>query len=230
MSNLPTRSTPTLDLLRLVTYFAHLPPETLAALASVAIERSYPQGSTIFWEGEPAAGLFVVGEGCVKICRHSAEGREHILHLLHRGETFNDVAALDGGANPATAIAHTSARVLLIPRPDLIRLTGQYPALAWALLESMARRARHLVAKVEDLAMRSVKARVARLLLEQAVQNDQAALPRLLTQEEMASQLGTVREMVGRALRSLADEGIIAFDRHQITILSVEQLAAQAEA
>jgi CRP-like cAMP-binding protein len=118
----------------------------------------------------------------------------------------------------------------MIPRPELMRLAGQHPELAWALIESMARRARYLVAKVEDLSMRSVKARVARLLLEQAAQHEQEALPRLLTQEEMANQLGTVREMVGRALRNLADEGVIAFDRHYITILDVERLTSAAAA
>jgi CRP/FNR family transcriptional regulator len=216
------------QLLHSVSYLSKLPAPTLAALAAIAIERHYPAGSTIFWEGEPVVGLFVIGEGYVKICRHSAEGREHILHLLHAGETFNDVAAMDGGVNPASAIAYTDATVWTIPRTDLMRVAEQHPVLAWALAESMARRARFLVQKVEDLSMRSVKARLARLLLEQAVQNEAEALPRMLTQEEMANQLGTVREMVGRALRSLADDGVIAFDRHRITILDAERLAYES--
>lgn len=218
------------DLLRLIAYFANLPQPTLDALAAIAIKRTYLAGATIFWEGEVATGLFVIEAGGVKICRHSAGGRESILHLLYAGETFNDVAAMDGGANPATAIAHTDAVILTIPRPGLIRVVDQHPQLAWALAESMARRARMLVAKVEDLSMRSVKGRLARLLLEQAVQSDTEAVPRLLTQEEMANQLGTVREMVGRALRSLADDDMIAFNRHCITILDAERLTCEATA
>jgi CRP-like cAMP-binding protein len=223
-------SAPSVELLQSVACFTNLFQSTLEALAAVAIQRTYPAGTTIFWEGEPATGLFVVGDGCVKICRHSSEGREHILHLLHRYETFNDVAAMDGGANPATAIAHTDAVVWAIPRSEIIRTTEHHPELAWALLESMARRARNLVTMVEDLSMRSVKARLARLLLEQAAHNDAEALPRLLTQEEMANQLGTVREMVGRALRSLADDCVIEFNRHYITILDAECLAYEATA
>lgn len=221
---------PALNLFRSVSYLAELPQATHEALAAVAIERAYRAGEVIFWQGDPAYGLYVIGEGCVKISRHSTDGREHILHLLQRGETFNDVAALDGGENPATATAHTDTVIWAIPRSDLMRTTERHPDLAWALLEDMARRARTLVTMVEDLAMRSVKGRLARLLLEQATKNDSEALPRLLTQEEMANQLGTVREVVGRALRSLANSGVIEFDRHRIVILDVDKLAEEAAA
>jgi CRP/FNR family transcriptional regulator len=227
MSKSSTTASP-VELLRTVPYFERLSPPALETLAAIAIARHYLAGTTIFCEGEPAVGMFVIGDGCVKICRHSVEGREHILLLLHRGDTFNDVAAMDGGDNPATAIAYTDAVVWTIPRPQLISVTEKYGELTWALLESMARRTRHLVAKVEDLSTRSVKGRLARLLLEQAESNDVEAIPRLLTQEEMANQLGTVREMVGRALRSLADDGILKFDRHHITILDVERLTDEA--
>ena len=221
-------SSPLTDRLRAVAYFTNLSQVTLEALASIAIVRTFRAGAAIFWEGEPATDLYVIAEGVVKICRHSVDGREYILHLLHPSDTFNDVAAMDGGANPATAIAYSDVVVLAIPRSELIRVTQQYPELAWALIESMARRARYLVAKVEDLSIRSVKGRLARLLLEQAYRNDAQALPRLLTQEEMANQLGTVREMVGRALRTLADDGMIEFDRHHINILDVDRLAHEA--
>lgn len=213
---------------RAVPYLAQVSLTTLDALIQAAVERTYEAAQPIFWEGEPVSGLFVIADGVVKISRHSLEGREHILHLLHKGDTFNDVAALDGGANPATATAYTAATVYAIPRDRLKRIVDQHPDLAWALIESIARRARHLVSMVEDLSMRSVKGRLARLLLEQAQANESGAVPRLLTQEEMASHLGTVREMVGRALRSLAAEGIIEFDRHRIVVLDAERLAEAA--
>lgn len=213
---------------RSVPYLAPLSPATLHALIGVAVERTYEAGRPIFWEGEPVSGLFVIADGIVKISRHSVDGREHILHLLRGGDTFNDVAALDGGANPATATAYTAATIYAIPRDRLKTIADQHSDLSWALIESMARRARHLVAMVEDLSMRSVKGRLARLLLEQAQANETGAVPRLLTQEEMASHLGTVREMVGRALRSLAAEGIIEFDRHRIMVLDEERLAEVA--
>lgn len=212
-----------------VPYLATLPVEIIRTLATIASCHRYPAGALIFTEGDPVAGLYMVEEGTVKICRHSKEGREQILNFFKQGDTFNDVAALDGGPNPATAIAFTDVTLWRIARLDLQQIAHRYPALAWALIESIARRTRHLVGLVQDLSLRSVKSRLAKLLLEQARADDPESVARLLTQEEMASRLGTVREVVGRALRSLVASGIIEFDRHQIVILDAERLAEEAE-
>lgn len=217
------------ELLRGIPYLRRLPEEVLDALAQVAVRREYPAGAMIFLEGDPVAGFFLVESGVVKISRIGPDGREHILLLVEAGGTFNEVAALDGGPNPATATAHTDVTLYCIVRSDLEHIALQHPRLAWALLESMTNRTRHLVAMVQDLSMRSVKGRLARLLLEQAEANRSEAVPRLLTQEEMAAHLGTVREMVGRAMRSLAADGIIEFDRHRIVILDEERLRAEVE-
>lgn len=220
---------PMVEILSRVPYLTGLDPAIFTALAQVANRRRLDAGNIISWEGDPCAGLFVVESGAVKILRMSKEGREQIVHIAHAGETFNDVAALDGGPNPATTIALSDVVVWCIPRPDLERLVHRYPPLAWALIASMARRTRQLLGLVEDLSLRSVKSRLARLLLKQAQANEGDRAPRLLTQEEMASRLGTVREMVGRSLRSLAADGIIQFDRHRIAILDAERLAEEAD-
>lgn len=199
--------------------------QTLASMASVY---HYNVGALIFNEGDPVSGLFLVEQGTVKICRFSKEGREQTLLFMQRGDTFNDVAALDGGPNPATAIAYTDVTLWRITRVDLRYVAERHPPLAWALIESIAHRTRHLVNLVHDLSLRNVKGRLARLLLEQ-VDPAQQEPPPMLTQEEMASRLGTVREMVGRALRSLSSAGIIQFDRHRIVILDPERLAEEAE-
>ncbi|RME47901.1 MAG: Crp/Fnr family transcriptional regulator [Chloroflexi bacterium] len=218
-----------LPLLRQVPYFRNQADEVLEALASVAIRLQFPPEAIIFTQDEPAGGLFVVEKGQVKITRISREGREHILHLIYPGDTFNDVAVLDGGPAPATAIARGDVVVWCIRRTDLQRLCERYPTLAWSLIESIAARARHLVRLAEDLATRNVRGRLAHLLLEEAKRFETDEVPRMLTQEEMAARLGTVREMVGRALRSLAGDGIIEFDRHRIVILDPERLQEEAE-
>lgn len=217
------------DLLRRVSYLEDQPRPVLEALAAVASPLNFDAGEMIFLQGDPGSGLYVVEAGEVKISRLSRDGREQILHIVRSGETFNDIAALDGGPNPATATARTACLVWLIRREALKRVVTQYPDLAWALIESAARRARYLLGLVEDLGMRSVRGRLARLLLAEARAYEAGAIPRLLTQEEMAARLGTVREVVGRALRSLAADGIIAFDRHRIVILDPERLAAEAD-
>ncbi|OIO88118.1 MAG: hypothetical protein AUK03_16865 [Anaerolineae bacterium CG2_30_64_16] len=225
-------STPDLALLRRVPYFTSLAGELLAALANVAVPRRFDRGQIIFLDGEPCAGLFIVARGQVKIFKVSLGGREQILHRVGPGGTFNDVAVLDGGPNPASAAATTEACLWVIARADIQRLAQAHPALAWALIESVARRTRHLVEMVEDLALRSVKARLAKLLLAEAARaSDQDEIDRsqMVTQAEMAARLGTVREMVGRALRELTDEKLITLDRHRIVISDRAGLEAVAE-
>lgn len=212
-----------------VPYLAHLPTEVLHALARESRKMEYAAGEMIFGEGEPTAGLFVVEAGLVKICRFSKDGREHILNHFHPGETFNDVSAIDGGPNPVTAIAVADAVLQCLSRASLQRLAVKHPELTWALLESIARRTRYLVSVVHDLAMRNVRGRLAHLLLEQAELYESGHGYHMMTQEEMANRLGTVREVLGRALRSLVADGIIALDRHRIIIVDREQLAREAE-
>jgi CRP/FNR family transcriptional regulator len=217
-----------LDLWQRVPYFQSLPRQIISELAAVATLHHYAAGEILFLECDPGAGLHLVVAGSVKVSRFSKEGREHILHIFNPGQTFNDVPVLDGGPNPATATALTKTDVWRIARPDLQALATRRPEVAWVLAESIARRARYLVDLVQDLSMRNVKGRLARLLLEQAGTNGNA-LARMLTQDEMASRLGTVREVVGRSLRSLTAAGIIEIDRHRIIILDPDRLADEAE-
>ena len=217
-----------IDLWHGVQYFRHLPRPVVGELAAAATPHYYRAGAIIFVEFEPCAGLFLVAAGSVKVSRFSKEGREHILKVFGRGDTFNDVAVLDGGANPATATALTDADLWRITRPALQAIVQRRPDLAWALIESIAHRTRYLVDLVQDLSMRNVKGRLARLLLDQLEQPD-ATPTRMLTQDEMASRLGTVREVVGRALRSLASAGIIEINRHNLVILDRDRLAEEAE-
>lgn len=207
---------------------AQVGDEPVAALAAVAQRQSYAQGQTIFMEREPVAGIFLIEDGVVKICRYALDGREHILTLLDSGETFNDVAALDGGPNPACAIAFSDVAVWRIDRADLQAIVTRYPRLAWALIENLAGRARHLLGVVQDLAARSVRGRLARLLLEQATTSEEGRTPIPLTQEEMAALLGTVREVVGRTLRGMAADGLIAVERQHIVIIDRAGLEAEA--
>jgi len=216
----------TVELLRSVPYFADLDEAALKAVAQVAIRRHYGKDEVIFLEGEPCAGLCIVEEGRIKIFKVSLDGREQVVKLLGPGEFFNEVAVLDGGPNPVSAMAALESTLRIIDRNTMLDLLSTYPALAQGIIENLAARARHLVSLVEDLSLRTVSARLAKLLLAEALGSDEA--PRRMTQQEMAAQLGTVREMVGRVLRGFEEEGLIRFDRHRILILDQEGLAHKA--
>lgn len=129
---------------------------------------------------------------------------------------------MDGGPNPASAEALTDAVIYVIARADFLRILERHPQASRAVLASFALRLRQMVELASDLSLRTVPQRLAKLLLEQAHIAGQ------LTQHEMAASLGTVREVVGRALRTLGDEGLIRIDGHRIVITDREGLQRRA--
>jgi CRP/FNR family cyclic AMP-dependent transcriptional regulator len=204
----------TVEDLRDIPLLAALDRPTLAATARRAQRCTYRPGQYILLEGEEAPGLFLVQRGRVRLSRTAPDGREQVLAMIGPGEHFNPVPIFDGGPNPAAARAMSPVVCLLIPRDDLLALIAHHPDLALAALRAMAGQLRELVGLVEDLAFRSVRARLARQLLVEA-----AGGTAELTQQELAERTGTVREIAGRALRRLAEEGMVRLERGRVIVL-----------
>jgi CRP/FNR family transcriptional regulator len=192
-------------------------------VAEGVVERRIPAGQIGFLEGEPCAGLYLVVSGQAKIYRLSPDGREQVLALLDPGDSCNEVPVVDGGLNPATFVTVKPSRVWIWTGDEMDRLRRVIPDLNEAIIRSLAARCRELVDKVHSLSFLSVTARLADFLLQQA--SEEAELDRKQwTQDEMAAHIGTVREMVGRALRNLERDGLVRFNRHRIEIVDREGL------
>jgi len=215
------------NLLSAVTYFADLDATTLTAIARVAVKKTYDAEQIVFSEGESSAGLCIVQKGWLKAIKLSPDGREHILNFLGPGEVFNAISVFATDSNPATVMALEQAVVWILPRDVMIQLLKDRPVLAHHIIQDFAARVLHLVTMVEDLSLRTVEARLARLLVEQAA-NETLPRQRWATQSEMAARLGTVPDVINRALRSLTQEGLINVERHQIQILDRERLEIKA--
>lgn len=214
-----------LDMLRQNPMFATLTLEDLASVAAVTRERRYARGGIIILAGQPGGALYFVRRGLVKVYKTSDEGKEQTLRLIGPGQTFNDVPALDGGPNPASAMAIESTVVYATSGEQLRRLIRERPGVAEATVRTLAAALRHLVTLVEDLSFRHVRARVAKILLEQAErESDGDQAPHRLTQQEIAAMAGTAREMVGRALKELETAGAIHSAHGHITVLNRERL------
>jgi CRP/FNR family cyclic AMP-dependent transcriptional regulator len=210
---------PVLTALRAQPYFKALDEGELARLARTLIERAYEKDEVVFLEGEPCQGLYIVREGSVKIYKLSPEGREQILSYVKPFDSFNEVAVFDGGPNPANVAAAEPTAVWIVPRAAIVDLIQKNPQVALAVIQNLGARLRHMVSLVEDLSLRQVSARLAKLLLETAASGERA-----LTQQEMAARLGTVREMIGRSLKQLEGRGLIRTERGRIVILDREGL------
>lgn len=210
--------------LRRLARFATLSDSVLGSIARVVIRRSYSAGETIIFEGDPCEAAYTVASGHVRAYRLSANGREQVLADLGPGQFFNTVPPFQpNGANHATVEAVTSARVFVIACGDFRTLVTENRQFALVVLQHFADRLADLTNLVEDLALRTVRGRLARFLLENA---DAGSVTRSWTQEEMGTRIGTVRDMVGRTLRGMADGGLIRLDRQRIVLLDRDRLEA----
>jgi CRP/FNR family transcriptional regulator, cyclic AMP receptor protein len=204
--------------------FESLPPATLSDLATALEERSYRPGQYIVFEDDPRHGLFVILEGRVRLARTAADGREQVLDIVGPGELFNLVPLVDVGPAPATARAMAPTRCFHLPAAALPRLLAAHSDLALLLLRDLAAQVRDLAVLLEDLAFRTVRARLARILLHEAADGTAA-----LTHQELAARAGTVREIVGRTLRQMADEGLVELARGHVLVLDVAGLQRLVE-
>ncbi len=203
-------------------YFKDLHPQSVAALAEEALRRTFAAGELIFLEGEPSAGLWIVERGRAKVYKLHVEGREHILHLPGPGDSFNDIPALDGGPNAASASALSPLTAWVIPPDSLAAALERDPAFALAVIAGLSERVRALVQQIEGLALYPVQARLARFLLSQS-ENPAVAGPGI-TRATIAAHLGTTPETVSRVLRALEEAGAIRFDRHRIVVVDLDLL------
>jgi CRP/FNR family transcriptional regulator len=213
-----------IEMLRKISYFSTLSPDELARIATVTVEHHYNRGDLILIEGETEGALYYVCSGLIKVFKASPEGKEQVLRLIGAGYTFNDVPALDGGPNPASAAAVEPASVYVIRRSGLRKLITTRPEVAEAVVLTLAKTLRHLVALVEDLSLRHVTARVAKILLAQEISAQQSQLVHRLTQKEIAALVGSTREVVGRALKELETAGAIEMRHGQAVVLNRERL------
>ncbi len=214
----------TSDLVASIPLFQELPLGARAALARVLQDRRYRPGQYLLHQDCAPEGLFVVCEGRVRLARIGPDGREQVLQMVGPGELFNAEPLFDGGPTPASARAMSPVRALLLPAAVLVALIGTHPFIALVLLRELSRRQRELVVLLEDLHFRSVRARLARVLLREA--GDGAAS---ITQQELAERAGTVREIVGRTLRDMQQEGLVRLLRGQVTVLDLDRLREVAE-
>jgi len=214
--------------LKTIPYFAGLSTAELEAIKQSVFEKSADRGELILLEEEPAEAVYFIVSGALKAFKTSAEGKEQVLCLLRPGDSFNDVPVFDGGPNPASVSAMGPVTLYGISKTDMEMLLREYPGIAINIIKALAGRVRHFVSLVEDLSFRHVIGRIAKLLLQYA--GDGASSGQRLTQQDMAAMVGTAREVVGRSLKTLEDEGAIRMDRHRIVITDKETLKDMVEA
>lgn len=217
-----------------VPLFSGLASAELDFLARSVIPKSYSAGQLIFGEGEPCLGLFVVASGNVRIFKTSPSGREQVLSIDGPGSSVAELPVFDGGSYPASASAVEEAVVLFVSKESFQELCLAHPQVALKVLRVVGSRLRRLVGIIEELSFTTVRHRLAAFLLRlakhagvQVGRSISFTLPD--SNQEIASQIGTVRELVSRNLNRLQAEGLIQIDGRTVTILKPAAIEAEIE-
>lgn len=216
-------------LLKRVPFFHELGEAEIAALAGHAVEKAYGKGEFLFNEGDECKGLFVVARGAVRILKCSASGREQSLDMQLPGTPVAELPLFDGGKYPAAAQCVDEAELLFISQRDFDSTLRQHPEIAMAVIRTLGIRLRKMVMLVEELSLKEVSQRLARRLVVLAEgkgrkTNAGVEIDLPFSQQEIAAQLGTVRELVSRTLGRFQAEELISVDGRHIVVLNLEEL------
>ena len=183
----------------------------------------------VFSEGEPCAGLFVVESGSVRIFKSSPGGREQVLSIEGPGASVAELPVFDGGNYPASVVAMEDSVLLFVSRQDFQSLCLTHPQVSLKVLKVVGARLRRLVGIIEELSFTTVRHRLSAYLLRLAQkegrkvpQGIEVTLP--ANNQELASQIGTVRELVSRNLSRLQAEGLITIDGRALIVRDLKAL------
>ena len=213
---------------------ANLSQPEVHSLSSRTARKLFSAGELIFSEGEPCSGLFIIARGKVRIFKTSMSGREQVLAMNGPGESIAELPVFDGGAFPASGIAVEDTEMAFISRRDFNAFCIEHPEVALKVLSVVGERLRRLVGIIEELSFTTIRHRLISALVKLA-QSEGKATPHGIefqlpaTHQELANQLGTVRELISRNLMRLQAEGLLEVDARQIVVKDMKALVALLE-
>jgi CRP/FNR family transcriptional regulator len=215
--------------------FSSLSQPELQQLAARTVRKLFSSGELLFSEGEPCNGLHIILRGRVRIFKTSMSGREQVLAIDEPGESVAELPVFDGGPFPASAMAIEDTEMAFISRRDFNAYCLEHPQVALKVLSVVGARLRRLVGIIEELSFTTIRQRLIAALLKLAQSEGKATargvefeLP--ATHQELANQLGTVRELISRNLMRLQAEGILEVDARHIVVKDIKALHAVLEA
>ena len=208
-----------------------LTPAELHQLAARTVRKRFRAGELLFSEGEPCHGLHIIARGKVRIFKTSLGGREQVLAINAPGESVAELPVFDGGNYPASAVATENAEIAFISRRDFQAYCMEHPAVALKVLATVGARLRRLVGIIEELSFTTIRQRLITALVRLAESEGKPTARGIEFQlpashQELANQLGTVRELISRNLMRLQAEGLLEVDARQIVVTDIKGLRA----
>jgi CRP-like cAMP-binding protein len=207
--------------------FRGLPAATIERIASLGRRRNYPRGAIIFSQADPGDALYGVVSGKVLISASAPDGREMFLNIMEPGDTFGEIAMLDGHRRTATANATAACDLVIITRNDFMDFLPREPKLVEHLLELLCQRIRWTSGLAEESALLSVPARLARRLLSLGTLHGRQTAEGIqlsVSQEEVARFMGVSRQVVNQYLQKWKARNWVTLGRGRVVIIDSQAL------
>ena len=205
-----------------------LPTELLGDFRSAGTTLLYRPRQVIFGEGTPAAALYIVCHGAVKLYHSDRFGRDHILEVAGPGALLGELSFDAGDVLSVSAEAITESQVSCLPRERLAAYIERHPETAIRFLAALSRELAVARRKAGDSALKDAQSRLAALLLQFARADGGVSTGRRLdlrfTRRELAEMIGVSTETAIRLLAALRRKGAIAANRREVVLADIERL------
>jgi CRP-like cAMP-binding protein len=223
------------QILRQTPLFTSLSDAEMAALAVHVTRQRFDRGELLFNEGDQCQGLYLVANGKIRIFKLSPSGREQILAVEGPGSSFAELPVFDGGTYPASASALEDAEVLFISRKDFHGFCLAHPEVGLKVIAVVGARLRRLVGIIEELSFTTVRQRLIAVLLRLARTDGKRSKEGVViempkTHQDLAAELGTVRELISRNLGRLEAEGYLDVQGRKIVVKDLDGLEQEQAA
>lgn len=205
------------------------------ALFETARPVRYRARQTIFTEGEPGFSLILIEEGRVEISNTSLAGRKSVINHMGPGEVLGEIAALDGGARSADAVAATAVAGLSLSRENLLAYIADRPEIAKALIVELCKKVRNASEMFLTQSIIEGEPRLARGLLRLfdkwgSTQSDgRAILEEKFSQQDIGEFSGLARENVNRQIKAWVELGVLRTEGRHLVLVDPDALERLAE-
>jgi len=200
-----------LELLRRVPLFAALTPAQSASIADAIVKKRFKRAEVVVEQGKKSDALYIILTGRARVMSTDSRGREVILATLHPGDYIGEMSMIDDEPHSATVRTEIQTDVLMLGRDAFARCLPENSSMSYNIMRGLVSRLRHADRKIESLALMDVYGRVARSLLEFAVDDGEGNLKvrDKISRQDLAKMVGASREMVSRVMKDLEERGFV---------------------
>jgi CRP/FNR family cyclic AMP-dependent transcriptional regulator len=210
-----------LELLRRVPLFTALTASQAANIADAIVKKRFKRSEMIVEQGKKSNSLYIILTGRARVMSTDSRGREVILAMLQPGDYIGEMSLIDDEPHSATVRTEVQTDVLMLGREAFLGCLPVNSSMAYNIMQGLVRRLRHADRKIESLALMDVYGRVARSLLEVAVDDGAGNLVvrDKISRQYLAKLVGASREMVSRVMKDLEERGFVTTQPDGSTIV-----------